>query len=133
MRDFLRRRYDTGTAPRHMWFGVSVEGPEVIGRIRHLQDAPAAVRFVSAEPLLEPLGKADLACIHWVIYGGESQKDCRPMDLAWARGLRDECAAAGVPFFMKQPGGFPDKRGDIALFPEDLRIRDWPECPIGFP
>lgn len=64
--------------------------------------------------------------IHWVIVGGESGQNCRPMDVEWARVIRDKCKTARVPFFMKQLGGYPDKREDLQDFPEDLRIREFP-------
>jgi protein gp37 len=64
--------------------------------------------------------------IHWVIVGGESGQHCRPMDIEWARAIRDQCKTARVPFFMKQLGGYPDKRELLDDFPEDLRIREFP-------
>jgi protein gp37 len=112
MRDFLRRRYAMRPAPGHIWFGVSVEDRVRLSRVRHLQQAPAAVRFLSIEPLIGPVGRLDLAGIHWVIVGGESGPRPRPMDAAWVREVRDQCVPAGVPFFFKQWGGFrPTQRG----------------------
>ncbi len=181
----------------NVWLGVSVEDQAAADeRIPWLLDTPAAVRFLSCEPLLGPVALTSLACwrsrdgldggesweqepvvpghmdgLHWVIAGGESGRHARPMDLAWARSLRDQCAAAGVPFFMKQLGSRPMlpltedgnrewhagleagrwrsdgsyRRGDddarlgFALrlrnshgadldeWPEDLRVRQWPE------
>lgn len=64
--------------------------------------------------------------ISWVIVGGESGPGCRPMDIEWARHLKLQCEDASVPFFMKQLGGHPNKRGDLEDFPEDLRVREWP-------
>jgi protein gp37 len=90
----------------HIWWGVSVENRRVgIPRIDLLQSMPAAVRFLSVEPLLEDLGELNLAGINWVIVGGESGPGARPMDPAWVRNIRDQCASAGVPFFFKQWGG----------------------------
>src|SRR5262249_14974833 len=70
-----------------------------------LRDTPAYLRFLSIEPLLEDLGKIDLTGIHWVIVGGESGHGARPMEKAWVLAIRDQCQAAGVPFFFKQWGG----------------------------
>ena len=85
--------------------GVSVESAEQLSRVEHLRQVPAAVRFLSCEPLLGPLDKIDLAGIGWVIAGGESGPNYRPMHLEWARGIRDTSRAANVPFFFKQWGG----------------------------
>ena len=91
---------------RHIWWGVSVENRRHgLPRIDHLRSAPAAVRFLSVEPLLEDLGEVDLSGIHWMIVGGESGPGARPMAKAWVESLRDQCASAGVRFFFKQWGG----------------------------
>ncbi len=74
-------------------------------RIDHLRDAPARVRFLSVEPLLEDLGRVDLTGISWVIVGGESGPGARPMEERWVLSLRDQCAEAQIPFFFKQWGG----------------------------
>jgi len=97
--------------PAHIWAGVSVESPRYLSRIDALRRVPAAVRFVSAEPLLAPLAPLDLRHIDWLIAGGESQPGARPASLEWFRQLRDACLMSGVPFFLKQLGGHPDKRG----------------------
>jgi protein gp37 len=97
--------------PAHVWIGVSVESPAYFWRTDYLRRIPAAVRFVSAEPLLASLAAIDLSNLHWLIAGGESQAGCRPADLIWFRELRDACVEAGVPFFLKQLGGHPSKRG----------------------
>src|SRR5947209_3509640 len=82
----------------HIWWGVSVENRKHgLPRIKHLQDTPAAVRFLSVEPLLEDLGPIDLTGISWVIVGGESGHGARPMRKGWVRSIRDQCDAAGVP------------------------------------
>jgi protein gp37 len=97
------------TAP-HIWWGVSVEDKRYgLPRIADLQCAPAAVRFLSIEPLLEDLGTLDLRGIHWVIVGGESGRGARPMSREWLISIRDQCAKAGVPFFFKQWGGVHKK------------------------
>ena len=111
MRDYLRRRYTGGTAPSHIWCGVSVEDREASARIRHLQMAPAAVRFLSIEPLLGPVGEIDLEGISWVIVGGESGPRARPMRPEWVIDIRDRCARAEIPFFFKQWGGRTPKAG----------------------
>jgi protein gp37 len=80
MRDFLRRRYGKERAPSHMWFGVSIEDQSKESRIRHLQEAPAAMRFLSIEPLIGRVGQLDLTGIDWVIVGGESGPQARPME-----------------------------------------------------
>src|SRR5918911_3229690 len=97
--------------PRNVWVGVSVESAAYVWRIDYLRHVPAAVRFISAEPLLAPLPRLDLSGIHWLIAGGESQPGARPADIDWFRDLRDQCPAAGVGFFLKQLGGHPSKRG----------------------
>ena len=91
--------------------GVSVESPKFRWRIDYLRKTPAAVRFVSAEPLLAALPELDLGGIHWLIAGGESQPGARPADVIWFEDLRDQCRRAGVAFFLKQLGGHPSKRG----------------------
>ncbi|MHA2788365.1 DUF5131 family protein [Corynebacterium sp. S7] len=96
--------------PSNCWIGVSVESSEVYRRIDHLREIPAAVRFLSCEPLLGPLDGIDLRNIDWVIAGGESGAHYRPMDISWARGIRDACEIAEVPFFFKQWGGQSPKK-----------------------
>jgi protein gp37 len=90
----------------HIWWGTSVENRRHgLPRIEHLRQAPAAVRFLSVEPLLEDLGPLDLTGIHWVIVGGESGTRARPMEADWARAIRDQCVQGGVSFFFKQYSG----------------------------
>jgi protein gp37 len=124
MRDFLRRRYGSVRGPTHMWFGVSVEDSTKKSRIRHLQDAPAGVRFLSVEPLLGPMGKLNLAGIDWVIVGGESGPGARPMKPEWVREIRDQCRDDGVAFFFKQWGGLRPKSGG-----RELDGREWNQFP----
>ena len=92
----------------NIWAGTSIESDKYVGRARVLAKVPAALRFVSAEPLLSDLPNLDLTGIGWVIVGGESgvSKTVRPMDPQWVRNIRDRCMAAGVPFFFKQWGAF---------------------------
>jgi protein gp37 len=88
----------------NVWLGVSVESPAYYSRIHHLQRTPAAVRFLSCEPLLAALPELPLEGIDWVIVGGESGPGARPMHIHWVRDIRDQCVRAGVPFFFKQWG-----------------------------
>lgn len=110
--------------PPNMWLGASVESQDVLHRVEHLRQIPAAVRFLSCEPLLGPLDGIDLEGIHWVIAGGESGPNYRPMQLSWARGLRDACVEASVPFFFKQWGGRTSKS-----LGRELDGRTWDEMP----
>src|SRR4051812_27134073 len=87
----LRRVDDKLNWPDNLWMGVSVENADALTRVDHLREAPAAVRFLSCEPLLGPLDGIDLAGIGWVIVGGESGPRYRPMQLSWAQGIRDAC------------------------------------------
>jgi protein gp37 len=112
--------------PRNVWVGVSVETPAYIWRIRYLQQVPAAVRFISAEPLLAALPRLDLTGIHWLIAGGESQPGARLPEIDWLRDLRDQCRRAGVKFFLKQLGGHPSKRGGHQAVLDGKR---WVEMP----
>jgi protein gp37 len=135
----------------NVWLGTTAENQaEADRRIPHLLAAPARIRFLSCEPLLGPIDLRYLqpgdppveidalasthgvlrphqgrnARVDWVIVGGESGSGARPMDPAWARSLRDQCAAAGVPLFMKQMGGPVKAR--MPAIPEDLLIREFP-------
>jgi protein gp37 len=115
MRDYLRRRYAACMPPSHVWFGVSVEDANARNRIEHLRAAPAVIRFLSIEPLLGPLGSLDLTGFHWVILGGESGPRARPMELTWAREVRDACSTQSIPLFFKQWGGIRPKSGGRLL------------------
>ncbi|RJP32662.1 MAG: phage Gp37/Gp68 family protein [Phycisphaerales bacterium] len=106
LRDLLRGTLGRAAQLRHVWWGVSVENRRHgIPRIEHLRSAPAAVRFLSIEPLLEDVGRLDLREIDWVIVGGESGAEARPMKPEWVASVRDQCRRAGVRFFFKQWGG----------------------------
>jgi protein gp37 len=107
-----------------MWFGVSVEDGTKLSHVRHLQQAPAGVRFMSIEPLLGPVGTLDLAGINWVIVGGESGPRARPMEREWVRSIRDQCKVAGLAFFFKQWGGLRPKSGG-----RKLDGREWNQFP----
>jgi len=126
---FFRRNADLfprGTVPGHIWIGTSVENQGVTYRVAQLVSIPAEVRFLSCEPLLGPV-TLNLDGIHWVIVGGESGPVRRPMDLDWARSIRDQCLAAGVPFFFKQVGGRTPKAGGRLL-----DGKTWDEYPRQF-
>jgi protein gp37 len=106
LRDLLQTLLVEAAGERHIWWGVSVENRRHgLPRIDHLRAAPAAVRFLSIEPLLEDLGEINLEGIHWVIVGGESGAGARPMEKEWVLSIRDQCQRAKVAFFFKQWGG----------------------------
>jgi protein gp37 len=107
-----------------VWLGTSIESDSYVWRADHLRAAPAAVRFISAEPLLGSLPSLDLTGIDWLIAGGESGKDHRPIDPKWVRDLRDRCNDADVAFFFKQWGGIRPKSGG-----RELDGRTWDEMP----
>jgi protein gp37 len=129
MARFAKTWADTHGGPLpNVWLGTSIEADRYCNRADRLRTAPAAVRFLSLEPLLGPLPSLDLAGIGWVIVGGESGPEHRPLDLAWARDLRDRCLAAGVPFFFKQVGGRTPKAGGRML-----DGRTWDQLPSAEP
>ena len=95
----------------HIWWGVSVENRQYgVPRLVSLKQTPARIRFLSIEPLLQDLGRIELNGIDWVIVGGESGKGARPIQKSWVTSIRDQCAAASVPFFFKQWGGVQKAR-----------------------
>jgi protein gp37 len=110
--------------PQNVWMGVSVENADYTWRIDELRKVPAAIRFLSVEPLLGPIPYLPLADIHWVIVGGESGPGARPMEESWVLDIRDQCQAAGVPFFFKQWGGVHKSR-----LGRELEDRTWNEMP----
>jgi protein gp37 len=112
-----------GEIPEHIWLGTSVEDQRVIHRVRQLRQVPAAVRFLSCEPLLGSV-ELDLDGIHWVIAGGESGLGYRQVEPDWVRAIQRQCKSAGVAFFFKQWGGrTPKAKGRI------LDGRTWDEMP----
>jgi len=113
--------------PPNVWMGVSVESAKVVHRVGDLMAVPAAVRFLSVEPLLGPIPELPLEGIQWVIVGGESGFGARPMRLDWAREIRGQCEAAGVAFFLKQLGGVRDKRGGDRATLDGRLWRDLPD------
>lgn len=110
--------------PPNVWMGVSIENRKFVHRADALRTVPAAVRFISAEPLLGPLDELDLDGINWLIAGGESGPKHRRMKIEWARALRDHCESASVPFFFKQWGGSRPTSGG-----RELDGREWNEMP----
>jgi len=120
----LRKVADRLEWPDNLWMGVSVEDADALYRVDDLRQVPAAVRFLSCEPLLGPLDGIKLDGIGCVIAGGESGPNYRPMQLAWARTIRDACQTEGVPFFFKQWGGRTPKAAG-----RELDGRVWNEMP----
>jgi len=143
MKTFVKRELP------NVWFGVSVEDQARTARIAHLLETPAAVRWISAEPMLEHLDlRAYLKTgrIHWVVCGGESGPEARPFNMDWARDLMSQCRTFDVPFFMKQMGAsahdgymkeqgfsvpdwkkFKKKGGDPDEWPKEFRVREYPK------
>lgn len=100
--------------PNNVWQGVSVENQKYAYRIDHLRKIPAAIRFLSVEPMIGPV-QPDLDGIHWVIAGGESGPGAREMKPDWVRDLRDSCLECDVAFFFKQWGGVQKKKAGRVL------------------
>lgn len=111
--------------PENVWMGVSVEDARVLHRVADLQSVPAKVRFLSLEPLIGPLESLPLDGIHWVIVGGESGPQARPMRKVWVKDILRQCRAAKVPFFFKQWGG---TRKDLTG--RELNGRTYSEMPV---
>jgi protein gp37 len=110
--------------PNNVWMGASVESAEYVDRIDVLRRVPAAVRFLSIEPLLGPLPNLNLDGIHWVIVGGESGPGARKMDPSWVRDIHRSCVDGQVPFFFKQWGGTRKKAAG-----RELDGKTWNEMP----
>ncbi|MCW8138760.1 MAG: phage Gp37/Gp68 family protein [Planctomycetota bacterium] len=128
---YIRRRGREGLVPArdmpNVWLGVSVETQRYVTRAHDLVDVPAAVRFLSCEPLLGPLDLSGVLAqqrVNWVIVGGESGRRARPVTADWVRAIREQCAGAGVPFFFKQWGGTNKARTGRLL-----DGRTWDELP----
>lgn len=128
LRDFVNSRYHRRHPPAHIWLGVSVEDGARKSRIAHLRDSKAAVRFLSLEPVIGPIGKLELSGIHWVIAGGESGPRARPLKPEWIRDIRDQCVDADVRFFFKQWGGIRPKSGGRIL--DDKEWNEFPDSPV---
>lgn len=110
--------------PSNVWMGVSVESEEYKFRIDHLRNTPAAIKFLSLEPLLGDPGRLDLTNIDWAIAGGESGPNARAIDPSWVRSIRDQCVEWNVAFHFKQWGGVNKKRNGRLL-----DGRTWDELP----
>jgi protein gp37 len=110
---------------KNIWLGVSVESQDYISRIDLLRQVPANVRFLSCEPLLGSL-YLDLTNIDWVIVGGESGEKHRPMNIEWAKDIRDQCRRSKVAFFFKQVGGRTSKAGGNLL--DGRKYLEFPQC-----
>lgn len=108
----------------NVWLGTSVENNAVVERIDDLRKVPAAIRFVSLEPLIGSVSDADLTDIHWAIVGGESGPKARPMDPEWVDDIKDLCDRAGSAFFFKQWGGVNKKQTGRVY-----RGRTWDQFP----
>lgn len=120
--------------PANVWMGVSVETDRYSFRADHLRQVPAAVRFLSIEPLVGAVPSIDYTDLDWVIVGGESSHRARPLDLAWVEDIQRRSTAAGAKFFLKQLGtvwarqnGLRGKAHDMDDWPEELRMRDMPD------
>ena len=123
MREFLQAVSCHRVLP-NVWIGTSVENADYVDRINTLRQAPAAVRFVSFEPLLGSVGGPDLSGIHWAIVGGESGPKARPIEHDWVDEIVETCQASGVAFFFKQWGGANKKATG-----REYRGRTWDEFP----
>jgi protein gp37 len=115
---------DWGNGYLNVWLGVSIGMMKTTHRADKLRHIPAFVRFISAEPLLESLESLNLQGIHWLIAGGESGPNCRPMKLRWAEQLKKKCKASGTVFFFKQVSAPRSGKGEKAL---GKVYHDWPE------
>lgn len=152
MLKYITGDYHSKTAPwplQNVWLGVSVENQEAANeRIPLLLQTPAAIRWISAEPLLGPIdlssidvsgehevlplgaawldrlepGESEDSRIDWVVVGGESGSNARPMHPDWARALRDQCRAAGIPFLFKQWGEY------VSIYDRQKDDPDWRQC-----
>lgn len=134
MMQWVGGHFKNSNVPSHIWLGVSVENQDYTWRIKHLQETPAQIRFLSVEPLLGPVDLAHsyLRDIHWVIVGGESGPRARPMNPAWARQIRTQCQKYQVSFFFKQWGAF-NAKGHRVGKKEAGRVLDgrtWNDMPI---
>lgn len=131
---WIQDRFQHKTVPPHIWLGVSIESQDYLLRTQHLQKTPASVRFISCEPLLKQVefSSEDLKGIHWVIVGGESGPRARPMDLQWARNIKDQCKRNDVAFFFKQWGTY-NSQGERVGKKKAGRLLDgktWDQMPV---
>ena len=117
----------------NVWLGTSVENADVVGRIEALRLAPAAIRFISFEPLIGAVGHVDLSQIDWAIVGGESGKNARPIREIWIDDIYEQCTEAGTAFFFKQWGtwGKDNKKRSKKANGREYRGQTWNEMPPG--
>ena len=131
----LKGRLRFAAEQGNIWWGVSVEDRKHgLPRIDHLRQAPARVRFLSIEPLLEDLGEINLSGITWVIVGGESGPGARPMKREWVVSIRRQCREQRVPFFLSNGAGFEKPRMAgrwTAALMTNIRNVQYPQCLIG--
>lgn len=115
----------------NVWLGTSIEDGNVVDRITHLRRAPAAIRFISFEPLIGPVGAVDLRGIQWAIVGGESGKSARPIREDWIDEIYAQCLSAGTAFFFKQWGtwGKDNKKRSKKANGREYRGQTWDEMP----
>lgn len=116
----------------NVWLGTSVENAEVAYRIDHLRKVPAAIRFISFEPLIGPVGTVNLKGIHWAIVGGESGKAARPIREAWIDEIHNQCTKYKAAFFFKQWGtwGNDNKKRSKKANGREYRGRVWNDMPV---
>ncbi|WP_419739831.1 DUF5131 family protein [Ruegeria sp.] len=115
----------------NVWLGTSIENKDVAYRIEHLRKTPAAIRFISFEPLIGSVGALDLSGIQWAIVGGESGKSARPIKEEWIDEVYALCLASGAAFFFKQWGtwGKDNKKRSKKANGREYRGRTWDEMP----
>jgi protein gp37 len=118
----------------NVWLGTSIENAEVVERIDHLRAVPAAIRFLSFEPLIGPVGDVDLSGIHWAIVGGESGHSARPIREEWIDEIHAQCEEHETAFFFKQWGtwGKDNKRRSKKANGREYRGKTWDEMPAAF-
>ncbi len=116
----------------NVWLGTSIENEDVVDRIDRLRQVPAAIRFISFEPLIGPVGPVDLSGIHWAIVGGESGRSARPIREEWVDQIYSRCVAANTAFFFKQWGtwGKDNKKRSKKANGREYRGRTWDEMPV---
>ena len=120
-----------GKWTENIWLGTSVESRKVLHRIDTLRKSKASLKFLSVEPLLESLGEINLDGIEWVIVGGESGNNARPMDHEWAREVRDQCVVQDIPFYFKQSSHKKPNQGMLLAEP-DGTFSSYKEIPRGW-
>lgn len=118
----------------NVWLGTSIEKSDVVERIDHLREVPAAIRFISFEPLIGPVGDINLNGIHWAIVGGESGRSARPIREEWIDEIHNQCVAQKTAFFFKQWGtwGKDNKRRSKKANGREYLGRTWDEMPTAF-